>query len=549
MNKKTLLIILGVVVVGAAAAFFMLRKGSSKHLQLVPSDASMVISFNLRQLADKADFNGKLKESKLFKTMMKEMKDESRSGMSSIMKEILKNPMGCGLDARSNMYIFMQSGKDNNNTMGIVFDMKDMRTFNEFLKKIPNVSKHITDQKTYFLYNEGSDFFAFNDKGMLILEKTSMYGDEKKAATMKSYASLMAQDKKASILDKKEFKTCMDDKKDIGLYMNYGELMSMYGSMTRGNDLFKKMMESYEGIYVSGGVNFENDKVNFSVKLEGDKKAIDKITYMNKKGVDGKASQFITNDKVFALISTSLDLPKLIDMLSKDKDMMDGLTQTAQGMGMTVSDLKSILSGDIVIALVDVIGMERKSWDYQMNEATGQYEMIEKMVMQPMPVFTVNIGVKDKAKFGKMLNTMLPIPVIDGMRKMPIPMIGINMFAVENEFGMTLTNDSNLAATMVTGKKLKKEPAKDIAGPMTDKPASFFMDLNVNNYPPTLTSFMAESMGEDYNYFKSYMSIFNNIKGDGGMQEASYDINMTKGDGNSLYRILKQFDVLPIDEK
>ncbi len=547
MNKKILFIILGVVVIGAAFYIYSFRSGSSKHLRLVPANASALVTFNLKKLTDKADFNGKFKETKLYKTMLSKSKElKETDGMGLLMSEILKNPLDNGLDVFSDMYVFVQNNAEDKN-IGVVMDVKDKKDFAAFIGKIPGLAKNMHDEKGYQVFSHGNDYFAWNENGLLILETSNSYGDEKKQEIIKMFNILMVQDKKNSMAENKEFKQYSDNKHDISLFLNYGELMNTYSKMTANNPMVKKLMDNYKGIYISGGISFENDKIAMSSKTHGDAKAIEKINYLNKKGVDNKALQYITNDKVYALFSMSLDIPKIISMFADEKSMMQSLEQTAMGMGLTVKELESVFSGEITMALVDIIEMESKNHSYKMNEATGEIEMVEEIAKQPMPVFTLNMGIKDRANYDKLMKN-IPIAVINGMRKFPLGYIP-TFYAIETEYGLTFTNDSTLGAGIVTNKKTMKEPNAEVAGLMTGKPSAAYFNLNLNNYPAAVSDYFSRMAGEkSFSYFKDYMSLFNDMKGTGDVDGASFEINLVKGEGNSLFRLLKQFDTLPLEE-
>ena len=548
MNKKVILGSIAVVVIGAVAAVYMFTKGSCKHLRLVPSDASLVVAFDLKQLADKADYNGKLKDSKLFKKLMDKSKKMTQpKGIELLMSEVVKHPLDNGLNIFSDLYLFMQS-KGQDNTTGIVVDVKNAGDFTKFVKGIKGLEKNVQEKKGYTLFTDDNDLIAWNENGLLMLYKPNYYGEGLTDELNKMFDVLMVQEQKKSMADNKDLKSALDNKQDISFFMDYGGLLNSMGDATKGSPLLGQLMENYKGIYITGGMSFENDRIVMSSKANGDEKAIEKINYLQKKGLSDKALQYITNDKVYSTMSVNLDIPKIISLISADKDVKQNMEQTAQGFGMTMKELETVFSGEIVLSMIDVIEMEMKKMDYQMNEATGEFDMIEVVSKQPMPVLGLNIGVNSRENFEKMIKTM-PFPVVDGMRKFPIPYLGVNIFIVENEFGLSLTNDSTTAAGIVTNKKMMKKPTDEIAGLITAKPTAAYFNMSLPAYPASVTSFFKQSMGDKgFSAFSGYLSIFDNMKGSGDIKGADFEVNLKKGEGNSLYRLLKQCDVLPLDE-
>jgi hypothetical protein len=543
MNKKTLIIVLAVVVAGAAAGLYFFFRGSSKHLRLIPGNAAFVATIDIKTLADKAEADGKLKETKFYKAFSK---NEKTRGMSKLFAEVLKHPLNCGLNVFSKMYVFAETGNNNAFTMGSVIDVKNQDDFTKFVKGVEGVGKMVSDKKTYHLLMSNGDFMAWNEHGLLVVGAASgADGEEQEAATLKAIDRLMTQDKKLSMADNKDFSR-HPGKQDIDLYLNYEQLMKL--NATSGNPMISSMTQNYKGVYMTGGITFENDKISFSGKLHGDEKNIEKITYTKNKGVSDDAMKYVTNDKVQMLMSVNLDMQKLIAMFTADQGIRQNMEQTAKGMGLTLKELETIFSGELTIALADIADKTIKTYDYVLNEATGEMEMVQATAVQPMPVLTVNLGVGNKDAYNKLMKN-LPVQPVEGVRTYPLMMLSSMAYHTENDYGINLTNDSAWAAALAKNKQLAGKPSAEVSKLATGNPAGFYMDLTLEHYPLSLRDYLKGMMGEkDFTDFKNFMSVFVDVQGYGGKENSSADIHLTKGEGNSLYRLLKQCDYLPLDK-
>ena len=136
MSKKLIGLIVGVVVLGVGT-FIALRffKGSDKHLILVPRNATFVMRFDVKSLADKIYANGDIKQTKLYKELEKKSTDADAE--SKVIAQILRDPSSLGINVFSDVYYYMYNTKSVNYN-AFVLDIKDLEDFNRTVLKFPH---------------------------------------------------------------------------------------------------------------------------------------------------------------------------------------------------------------------------------------------------------------------------------------------------------------------------------------------------------------------------------------------------------------------------
>jgi hypothetical protein len=157
-------------------------------------------------------------------------------------------------------------------------------------------------------------------------------------------------------------------------------------------------------------------------------------------------------------------------------------------------------------------------------------------------------GVKNKAVIDKILE-QTQLPADNDMRIMAFPLInGMNFYLVSKDKVLFITNNEVFGRAIQSTGKLGELSNKDAKNLAKDNPSAFYMDLNMAKYESLFSSLNSSpSDAESFNKFKSYMSIFTDSKGYGDTKSSEYSINLKSGEGNSLYRLLKQADVFDFE--
>lgn len=550
MNKKIIVIVVVcVAIAGLALYYFKPFRGTGEQTTLIPIGASVVVSFDLESLTKKADLKDKFKGTKLYKKITESKGAETGKDVAAIVSRILENPKKCGLDLSSDAYFFRHYHTDHGDKYGLVIGMNDHKEFGEFLKAIPGMKDNITDKKTYQLLTGDKHFLAWNDKGLLVIidEKRSMdylyYESSRKDADNKSESyinELMTMQTSKSIRVKPEFQRFARQGNDVGFFVNYGKSLEEE-SQNQYNPL-ASVFKMFNGLYFRGGLDFEKNKIVAKGQFDGKEEVLKTFNYLKRDGISSKALQYVAGEHLFMTAGINLDINRILGFV-KDNFGKVGLEAGLQQMGLTQDELVGMVTGEVTISLIDIKQVEVPDYDYRINPITGMFERFDTVRRELSPVFIANLGISDKKGFHKVLNKIFGEPdhdmYHDNFGRMPI-------YIVDNSFGVSIVNDKTLAESILKGKGTK-EPPKDIGNMMADQPGSFYFDLNVKHYPTAAIDKIIRSEDKK-DQFTKFMALFEDYKGYGTMESFRYEINLVQGEENSLFRILKQCDVLELDK-
>ncbi|MES2617589.1 MAG: DUF4836 family protein [Bacteroidota bacterium] len=563
MNKKSLFLIAGVVTLSligyAAFKFFMPGTG---HLKLIPKNSMVVMTVDIKEIGEKIDFDGKLKDTRVYRDIMKEqnrrIKEDKTDSTSMAIKELLENPLSTGVNVFSDAYLFVYNdGKTN--FVGVTIDLNDKGKWEKTVKKLKLSDNNFKKGEGYkCLPISETMILAWNDKGLLFLNREfdyyAMISSPKGLDRLESVVGkFMNQTKEESILAIPEFGNLKPDENDASLFINYDEYNKQFSKETEvaysspAYSVLKSIMANFKGVYACCNLNFEDNQIAFKSKLYGDPKNLEKINYMKAKGVSEEALDYITGSgRLLAVLSANIDLKKIAGIVSETKEGKQLIADAAEYSGLTSQQLENLFSGELTLAVTDIKEIETKGFDYQIDEATGAYMPMEVIRKSPMPMMTFNVGVNNVADFDTFTSHTFDRSLNSGM---PVPMpMGAFGYAqkVRHAKGCFISNDTILSQMIQNNNKFSKKPDSEMCNLLKSNSGFLFFDLNLNHYPSTFTDIMQTNMGKNqYGYFKSYMSLFKDIRMIANGSEFTIEINLQPGEGNAIYRIIKQSDYLP----
>lgn len=553
MNKKLLWALVGALVIGGGTFAYLKYFGATeKHLAIVPIDASFVMGFDVKSLADKMELNGDFKNTKLYKYLEKQRKESGNEDVEEkLFSEIMNDPLGSGISLGSKVYFFMYT-KGKANYMGVTFGLADEDKFVNTCKKIGLKSElKKTKNMSYYSSSENS-MMSWNSKGLSVITSMTYYSGESQTPLVNVVDEIMGQDDSKSIAASAFYKKSDQKDKDISFFMNYGRYMEDFSQIGMGNPALNGMSKLFKGVFLDAGIGFEDNRIHFEGELTGDKEALEKLNATMDKGLSENALKCIAAGNILAFVSGKLDIEKSInlydEMLKPNMEIRKSLKSYAEMNGIKYEDLLKTFSGDFSISFT---GFETKMVtqpSYEMNEATGQYEIIQKESRQVLPKIAIAIGVNNKSIVEKMLaNTQ--IPAENDMRTMPLPIInGMSIYMVSKNNVLFVTNDETMGKSVQSQGFLGDMMDKELKGLAKDNSGAFYMNLDINQYSAMFEDRMqSEYDRKMYTQVKSYMDIFKDLRGFNKKGSTEFNINLKEGKGNSLFRLLKQADVFDFE--
>lgn len=555
MNKKVLWIVLGTIVVGTGAFLaYRFFRGSNKHLILVPANATFVMRFDVKSLAEKISENGEIKKTKIYKKIEKESLSKSNDPTSKVIAQILKNPSSTGVNVFSDAYYYMYNTK---NVMynAIVLDMKDIEDFNKTILKFPEAKTSMKKGKDYnYIKINKRSILAWNTSGILWLNKDyNWYYDESPNETIeKTIKGFMKMKKKSSIMSDEDFMEFDKNDEDIALYVSYDKVFRLAGLKDEEDESVEKVKKMMKGVKLGLSLNFETDVVLAKMKIFGDTKEFDKRNYIGNSGLTEKTMNAICADKLLGLISVNIDFDKLVEfaceMSGEEKVLRREIEEMAGEFGLTSKQLISAFGKEVSLALLDFESHTYNSMNYNWNDITLTYEMMPVIETKVLPVMTLAVSVNDKKVMSQILTNNKFEILPDGRQKLNLPFYdSLALYVVLKDHLMFMSNSDELSLKMQKEGKIGELPNAELKALVKDNPSNLYLDLDVKKYS-TLTNNIAGNSGRQFlTYFENYMSMFKDITYTGKGHEFEQRINLKKGNGNSLFRLVKQMDELPVE--
>lgn len=540
MNKKLLwggllLFIIG----GAAAIYFLVLKKSQEHFKLIPKDAFVVVTADLKSLADKAN-------SKEWKDlyMVKKM-DESKhkdDENSKFVKDVMSNPLAMGIDPVSDIYMFVQMGGSMKPMVGVAFAVRNKDDLEKILMKIPeknlDIKKEVVAKDGYKLFKLDNDaLIAWRDGAGIFLS------GENSEVLVAAADKIMKLDAKSSLADNNHFKDFANNKHDIGFFLNYEAIMNnpeiSSGIKMSGGSSY---IDALKSATMAMNLNFEKDKIALTSEYKNaNKDAEEKYNFFSTNKVSAATLKTLTDKNPYAYLGIAIDIKKIFSFIENDPLIGKGLNEVAQNFGLSKEELKNIFGGEIALTLNDFSMQTTTRTRYNWDETGSDYKEEEYADTSMMPEFSVAVSIKDRAALQKLIaRTQIPK---DALGYYMIKEAGMNMYLVETNSGVTFTNGSSVATTLAAKKELASAVGGK-AGEVAAKSAtSFYFNLNLNEYPQVLRNMMQKEMkNEEYKLFSDFMAMFKYTEAYGNAKTGEMNVMMTESNDNSLWRIIKQID-------
>lgn len=555
MNKKVLWIVLGTILVGTGALLtYRFFKGSNKHLVLVPANATFVMRFDVKSLAEKISENGEIKKTKIYKKMEKESLSKSNDPTSKVIAQILKNPTSTGVNVFSDAYYYMYNTK-NVTYNALVLDMKDIEDFNKTVLKFPEAKTSMKRGKEYnYLKINSRSILAWNTSGVLWLNKDyNWFYDESPNETIeKTIKGFMKMKKKSSIMSDEDFMEYDKNDDDIALYVSYDKVFRLTGLEDAKDESIESIKKMMKGVKLGLSLNFETDVVLTKMKIFGDTKEFDKRNYMGNSGLTEKTMSAICSDKLLGLISLNIDFEKLVsfacEMSGEETSLRREIEDMAGQFGLTSKQLIGAFGKEVSMALIDFESHTYNSMDYNWNDITMTYEMMPVIKTNVLPIMTLAFSVNDKKVMSQLLSNSHSVSLPDGRQKINLPFYdSLAVYVVLKDHLMFMSNSDELSLKMQKEGKIGELSNAELKNLVKENPSNLYLDLDVKKYS-ALTNNIAGNSGKQFlTYFENYMAMFKDITYTGKGHDFEQRINLKKGTGNSLYRLVKQMDELPVE--
>ncbi len=206
-------------------AVFLLSSCSKepKSAKLIPADATVVMRFDVEQIAKKSGIND---DGKLKAELKKELKSANLpTALHSKVEAIIDDPSKSGIDLRDPLFVYVQSYPTP--AGGLVGSIGDAKAFQELINdfsKEMGVEQLQEEEGVRYLINGDADF-VFNDDCFAMLWRDTLAGDSK--ARLAELKKLMKDGVEKSMSGNDFFKQMCEKKGVAQMLVSYGSLMAM----------------------------------------------------------------------------------------------------------------------------------------------------------------------------------------------------------------------------------------------------------------------------------------------------------------------------------
>ncbi len=333
-------------------------KQKTAYTDVIPANATAVVSINLKSLTDKAGLNDK--ESQALK---QKMMDALKSGMNAAafeqMGKILKDPSESGLDVKAPIYMF--TSPDQPYTLVAKVDNKNkLQETLEFAVK-EQLSQPIAQADGFNYAVIMNTMLAFNETTAVV---TEVWGNSQVETVKAAIAGLMKQTAETSIAKSDGFQKMQNRKGDINFFVSMESIPAMYARQISMG--LPKDMELSD-LMLLGDLNYEKGKIVAHFENYTENEVLKEQIKKQEKALTKLDGTFLKNfpASTLGILSIGANGEELYKLLV-DNEMFRNqvsLTEAAE-----IKNLLHSFKGDITIGLLNV-GIENGTSSYGSKNA------------------------------------------------------------------------------------------------------------------------------------------------------------------------------------
>jgi glycosyltransferase involved in cell wall biosynthesis len=342
MAKKTIsrLSVLAVLIVFLAAC-----SKTSEYTNVIPADASVVASINLKSLASKAGLDDKENEAAKQKVL-----EALKSGMNAAtfqqLEKVMKNPGESGIDVESPFYVFSSSSFPYPTVVGKVNNEDNLHASLDVMAK-EQICQPISEADGYSFTTMNGGLLAFNNSTVLIVNVSGTTQTEK---AKEAITNLLKQTADNSIVKSGAFQKMEKQKSDINFLASMEAIPATYrNQISMGLPTEVKA----EDITLVGGLNFEKGKIALKTENYTENEAVKALIKKQMESF-GKANNTFVKyfpSSTLMFFNVGVKGEGLYNLLSENKEFRNTVSIAKAD---EVKELFGSFNGDISAGLINV---------------------------------------------------------------------------------------------------------------------------------------------------------------------------------------------------
>ena len=318
---------------------------TSEYTNVIPADASVVASINLKSLASKAGLNDKENE-----TAKQKVLEALKSGMNAAtfqqLEKVMKNPSESGIDIESPFYVFSSSSFPYPAIVGKVSNEDNLHTSLDVMTK-EQICQPVSEADGYSFTTMNGILLAFNNSTVMIV---TVNGTSQTEKAKKGITDLMKQTADNSIVKCGAFQKMEQQKSDVNFFASMKTIPATYRSQA---SMGLPAEVKPEDITLVGGLNFEKGKI--ALKSENYTEN-DAVKALLKKQMESFGKTNGTFAKYFPastlmFLNIGVKGEGLYNLLSENKEFRNTISVAKAD---EVKELFGSFNGDISAGLINV---------------------------------------------------------------------------------------------------------------------------------------------------------------------------------------------------
>lgn len=318
---------------------------TSEYTNVIPADASVVASINLKFLASKAGLNDKENE-----TAKQKVLEALKSGMNAAtfqqLEKVMKNPSESGIDIESPFYVFSSSSFPYPTVVGKVSNEDNLHASLDVMAK-EQICQPISEADGYSFTTMTGSLLAFNSSTVLVVNVSGTTQTEK---AKEAITNLLKQTADNSIVKSGAFQKMEKQKSDINFLASMEAIPATYrNQISMGLPTEVKT----EDITLVGGLNFEKGKIALKTENYTENEAVKALIKKQMESF-GKANNTFVKyfpSSTLMFLNIGVKGEGLYNLLSENKEFRNTISIAKAD---EVKELFSSFNGDISAGLINV---------------------------------------------------------------------------------------------------------------------------------------------------------------------------------------------------
>ena len=318
---------------------------TSEYTNVIPADASVVASINLKPLASKAGLNDKENETAKQKGL-----EALKSGMNAAtfqqLEKVMKNPGESGIDVASPFYVFSSSSFPYPTVVGKVSNEDNLHASLDVMAK-EQICQPISEADGYSFTTMTGSLLAFNSSTVLVVNVSGTTQTEK---AKEAITNLLKQTADNSIVKSGAFQKMEKQKSDINFLASMEAIPATYrNQISMGLPTEVKT----EDITLVGGLNFEKGKIALKTENYTENEAVKALIKKQMESF-GKANNTFVKyfpSSTLMFFNVGVKGEGLYNLLSENKEFRHTVSIAKAD---EVKELFGSFNGDISAGLINV---------------------------------------------------------------------------------------------------------------------------------------------------------------------------------------------------